>query len=232
MSGVANLGWIAALTLASVAMASGPASSGVPSPSRSAVPPAVVYALGDSTVSGVGARSGSYVDKLFSRLVKAGYRLRLVNLAESGASTADLLRDQVPQVPMKQNALVIVGVGVNDLTSGVAPEVFARRFESLLRGLRSRTSGPIVVSNLPDISLAPAVWAAARAPLAAQVDIYNGLMARIAGRLGIVVYDICAMTRRTLPSHPEYLSGDGYHPSDAGYQVWADGLWSIVRPLI
>jgi len=74
--------------------------------------------------------------------------------------------------------------------------------------------------------------AAARAPLAAQVDLYNAVIARVAGRHGIAVYDVCAMTRTTLPSHPEYLSGDGYHPSDAGYQLWADGLWRILQPLM
>lgn len=192
----------------------------------------IFYALGDSTVSGVGARSGSYTDRLFTRLVKAGYRLRKFNLAESGATTTDLIQDQLPRVQPDQRGLAIVGIGVNDLTGGVDPAVFAKQFETILSGLRSRMSGPIVVSNLPDVSLAAAVWPAARAPLAAQVDIYNALIAQVAKRHAIVVYDVCAMTRRMLPSHPEYLSGDGYHPSDAGYQLWADGLWRIVEPLI
>jgi acyl-CoA thioesterase-1 len=192
----------------------------------------IFYALGDSTVSGLGAHSGSYADRLFDRLVQAGHRLREVNLAESGATTADLIRDQLPRVLPGQKALSIVGIGVNDLTSGVDPQVFAKRFETIVGALRSRTTGPIVVSNLPDISMAPAVWPAVRAPLAAQIDIYNGLIARVAERHGIAVYDVCAMTRRTLPSHPEYLSGDGYHPSDAGYQLWADGLWRIVQHLL
>jgi acyl-CoA thioesterase I len=232
MSRMVGPTFIAALTLASVTVAVRSTIGAPHSSPRTAASRSVFYALGDSTVSGVGSRAGSYADRLFFRLVKAGHRWRLMNLAESGATTADLLRDQLPRVQADQTALIIVGIGVNDLTSGAAPELFGRRLEGILSGLRSRTARPIVVSNLPDISLAPAVWSAARGPLAAQVDVYNTLIARIAGRLGIVVYDVCAMTRRTLPSHPEYLSGDGYHPSDAGYQVWADGLWDIVRTLI
>jgi acyl-CoA thioesterase-1 len=232
MSSLARAVWIATGLVAFIALGVRPAAGASPATTLAAASPLIFYALGDSTVAGVGSRAGSYADRLSSRLVKAGRQVHLMNLAESGATTADLLRDQLPRVRVKSNALVIVGIGVNDLTSGIEPEVFARRFERILGDLRSRTTGPIVVSNLPDISLASAVWPAVRGQLAAQVDAYNAVIARIAGRLGIVVYDVCAMTRRFLPSHPEYLSGDGYHPSDAGYQVWADGLWDIVRPLI
>jgi acyl-CoA thioesterase-1 len=194
--------------------------------------PLVLYALGDSTVSGVGARAGSYADRVFARLARAGRGLRLVNLAESGATAADVLRDQLPRVKLAQKALVIVGVGANDLTGSVDPELFGRHFEAILIGLRSRTAGPIVVSNLPDVSLASAVWPALRAPLAARVDVYNAVIARIAGKHGVAVYDVCTMTRQQLPAHPEYLSGDGYHPSDLGYEVWAEGLWQIVQRVL
>lgn len=216
----------AMLTTTAVIAASARGSSSLPPVS---VPNLIVYALGDSTVAGLGARSGSYAARIFSRLKEILPDSRLVNLAESGATTEDLLRDQLPRVRPAAKTLVLVGIGVNDLTGGVAPDVFGRRFDVLLTALQSRLRGPIVVSNLPDVSRARAVWPALQSQLAARVDVYNAIVESVARKHGVVVYDVCVMTRRTLPAHPEYLSGDGYHPSDAGYEAWADGLWPIVK---
>ena len=190
-----------------------------------------LQALGDSTAAGVGARAGSYVDRLRARMARAGRSLRLVNLGQSGATTGEVLTGQVPRMAPGPIGLVVVGVGVNDLTRGVPPEIFAQRFEAVISAVRERTAAPIVVSNLPDVSLARAVWPDLRPALAARVDGYNAAIARVADKHGLSLFDTCAMTRQELPTHPEYLSGDGFHPSDQGYQAWGDGLWRIVRRL-
>jgi lysophospholipase L1-like esterase len=143
-----------------------------------------------------------------------------------------VLQRQVPRVNGGAAGLVLLGVGVNDLLHGVPPEVFAQRFEAILVGLRARTPAVIVVSNLPDVSLTPAVWPQLRPALAARVDVYNALIAEAARRHRLQVFDACAMTRRALPGHPEYLSRDGFHPSDEGYDAWAAGLWQVVRRVL
>ena len=64
------------------------------------------------------------------------------------------------------------------------------------------------------------------------MDSYNAVIARVAHQNDLQVFDACAMTRKQLPSHPEYLSADGFHPSDQGYQAWADGLWTVVQRVL
>ena len=57
---------------------------------------AIVYvALGDSTGAGVGAREGGYVARLFKRIEERRPGSTLSNLCVSGATTADLVRDQL-----------------------------------------------------------------------------------------------------------------------------------------
>jgi acyl-CoA thioesterase-1 len=201
--------------------------SGAASTNRSGRPTApILYALGDSTGSGVGARSGSYVDRVQTRLEASGKKFRLQNLAESGAMIADVVRDQLVQVPVGATGLVLVGAGANDAIAAIDPTAFRRRFETLLAGLRARTSSPIIVSNIPDVSLAPvAALLPSRLALAERIDAYNRVIASIARNYDAVVFDLCALTRRELPRHPEYLSSDGFHPSDRGYEAWADGVW-------
>jgi acyl-CoA thioesterase I len=143
-----------------------------------------------------------------------------------------VLRDQVGRIRTGANGLVLLGIGANDLTTGTPPEVFARRFTTVIQRVRERTGAPIVVSNVPDVSLARAIQPAWRGPLSARVDAYNAVIARVAREHDLVVFDLCALTRKMLPAHPEYLSGDGYHPSDTGYEAWAAGLWPVVRRLL
>lgn len=193
--------------------------------------PALI-ALGDSTAVGVGARAGSYIERLLSRIVKAWPRYGLANLSTSGATTRDVLGRQVPQIPEGASGLVMLGVGTNDLMRHVPPAEFARRFEAVLAGIRARTAAAIVVSNVPDVSLTPAIWSAVRPAVAARVDAYNEIIADLARSHGALVFDLCRMTREQLPAHPEYLSADGYHPSDLGYEAWAEGLWRVVRPIL
>jgi lysophospholipase L1-like esterase len=126
----------------------------------------------------------------------------------------------------------LIGIGANDLTNGTAPEVFGKRFEAIVAGVRARTDAPIVVSNVPDVSLAKAIQPDWRAALRARVDVYNAIVAKLARERGLVVFDLCALTRQTLPAHPEYLSVDGFHPSDSGYEAWAAGLWQVVRGVL
>jgi len=36
---------------------------------------------------------------------------------------------------------------------------------------------------------------------------------------------------RELPAHPEYFSGDGFHPSDEGGELWAQQMWPAIANL-
>src|SRR5215213_3100291 len=120
--------------------------------------PVVYVALGDSTGVGVGARKGGgYVARLFHRVERVRPGSRLVNLCVSGATTGDVLRAQVGRVGDAGPSLVTVGIGINDLTRQVTPEQFARNFDEIVARVRAQTDAPVVVSNLPDISHAPAV---------------------------------------------------------------------------
>lgn len=229
---VAAGGWLASQARASEPPDRGPSSlapppANAPSVAENAVP--VLTALGDSTAVGVGARSGSYVDRLLARLMRDGRSFRLANLSASGATTRDVLERQLPRLGPGGPGLVVLGVGANDLTDNLPLPLFARHFEALIAGIRARTAATIVVSNVPDVSLAPVVGPSLRPAVAARVDAYNDVIAAVARKHDLRVFDLCRMTREQLPSHPEYLSADGYHPSDRGYEVWAEGLWRVVR---
>src|SRR5262245_25481195 len=94
--------------------------------------PIVYVALGDSTGAGVGAREGGYVARLFKRIEERRPGSTLSNLCVSGATTADLIRDQLKTGVELNPDLVTVGIGINDVGHGLTLEQFSKNYEEIL----------------------------------------------------------------------------------------------------
>ncbi|MBV9960147.1 MAG: SGNH/GDSL hydrolase family protein [Acidobacteria bacterium] len=190
----------------------------------------VVYvALGDSTGVGVGAREGGYVARLFDRIRRERPAARLQNLCVSGATSADLLRGQLARGIAAHPTLVTIGIGINDVARSVTEEEFARNYEEIVSRLRRETHAQVVVTNLPDISLAPAVPVYLQAEVRRRLLAFNLRLKELAERHGLLLVDAYEMTRETIPQHPEFFSADNFHPSDAGYEYWAELMWPTVK---
>ena len=194
--------------------------------------PIVYVALGDSTGSGVGARNGGYVARLFTRMQEHRSGSELVNLCVSGATTDDVLRGQLRRGVEKLPDLVTLGIGINDIGHGFTLEQFAKNYEQILTTLKEQTEAEIVVSNIPDVSSAPRIPASMRAEYQRQIERFNAKLEEIAQRHEVTIFDVFTITRRELPSHPEYFSSDGFHPSDEGYELWAEQMWPTLASVI
>ncbi len=194
--------------------------------------PIVYVALGDSTGYGVGAREGGYVKRLFDRINERRPNSTLQNLCVSGATTDDLVRVQLERAVALNPDLVTVGIGINDIGHGLTLEQFSKNYETILSTLKEKTHAQIVVTNLPDVSSAPRIPDSMRRTYQRQIDQFCQRLVEIAERHGVTVFDIYTITKDELPSHPEYFSSDGFHPSDAGYELWATQMWPTVAKVI
>lgn len=194
--------------------------------------PIVYVALGDSTGVGVGAVEGGYVIRLLKRILQHRPGSQLMNLCVSGATTADVLHGQLDKGVAKEPELVTLGIGINDIGRGVSLARFAENYDRILSTLKEKTQATIVVTNIPDISSAPQVPASMRHQYQQQIITFNERLEEIANRHGVTVFDIYSITTRELPSHPEYFSRDGFHPSDEGYELWAIEMWPTIARAI
>ena len=194
--------------------------------------PIVYVALGDSTGSGVGAREGGYVARLFKRVVERRPESKLNNLCVSGSTTADVLRGQLDRGVAADPDLITLGIGINDIGHGLTLDQFAKNYEQILSTLKEKTRARVVVTNIPDISSAPRIPGSMRSEYQRQIMQFNQRLEEIAARHGATVFDVYSITTAELPSHPEYFSSDGFHPSDAGYELWSERMWPIVEEVI
>jgi lysophospholipase L1-like esterase len=191
----------------------------------------IVYtALGDSTGVGVGAKEGGgYVARLFERIKREEPGARLTNLCVSGATTEDVLREQLRPAIASRPTLITLGIGINDIGHGITLAQFASNYEELIKRLKAETKATIVITNVPDISFAPVVPAYARDNTRRSVNLFNEKVQLIAERYQLHVVDTYTETHRVIPSHPEFFSEDGFHPSAEGYEYWAQTMWPLVK---
>jgi acyl-CoA thioesterase-1 len=195
--------------------------------------PVVYTALGDSTGAGVGARTGGgYVARIFERIRKERPQSRLNNLCVSGATTDDVLRGQLRPAINSHPTLVTLGIGINDIGHGLTLETFARNYAEIVKQLTEETSARLVITNIPDISLAPVVPVNARDETRRRVQLFNEKIEAIARQYELLVVDAYSETHNIMPSHPEFFSDDGFHPSDLGYQQWAETMWPAIKAAI
>ena len=195
--------------------------------------PVVYVALGDSTGVGVGARGGvGYAGRLFERIERVRPGSRFINLCVSGATSGDVLRGQVGRVRDARPTLVTLGIGINDIGHYVAIEQFTRNYEEIVARLKEDPSLPVIIANIPDISYAPALPRSMREEVNSRILLFNVRTGEIAERHGLLLVDIYAMSQKAAPSHPEFFSDDGFHPSDEGYEYWAKTMWPTLKKAI
>ncbi|HEX8820607.1 MAG TPA: SGNH/GDSL hydrolase family protein [Archangium sp.] len=185
-------------------------------------------ALGDSSAVGVGARHGGYVEHLFQRLRRTRAGVGLLNVAVSGATSGTVLSGQLSRAVRASPHVVTLAVGINDLWRGVEPHQFESNLEQIAQGLVA-TGAPVVLANLPDMSLAPVARLATHflpiELIAARISAFNAAVARVVARHGLLGVDLHGPSREELPRSPDYFSGDGFHPSDVGYMRMAEHFW-------
>ncbi len=143
-----------------------------------------------------------------------------------------MILDQLDRGVSANPNLVTLGIGINDIGHGVSLEKFSQNYDQILGTLRSKTKATIVVTNIPEISSAPRIPQSMRSEYQQQIVLYNEKLQEVAARHGVTVFDIYTITHEQLPGHPEYFSADGFHPSDQGYELWAETMWPTVARVI
>ncbi|MBJ7596576.1 SGNH/GDSL hydrolase family protein [Candidatus Nephthysia bennettiae] len=229
---------MAVLVLAALAAGacSQPGSSTSSSTARSSPEPrAIIYAaLGASETVGVGTSDPtrqSFPQLLYLRLPRTAV---YYNFGLPGETTSAALKDELPAALAVRPTLATVWFNVDDIAAGVGVTDYESRLEQLVGPLSRAGATRVLIANTPPVQRLPAYLACRPDPppgvkcalgdvtlpppdqVAALVDAYNAAIARVAARHGATVVDLAAQTATTLDQHPDYLSGDGLHPSAKG----------------
>jgi phosphatidylinositol alpha 1,6-mannosyltransferase len=183
-------------------------------------------ALGDSFTAGTGCAPGESWADLLAEAIAGDDGVIYENLAEHGATSADVRR-QVSRAIELEPDLVTVVCGTNDLLlrSGDVDD-YSRNLGAILHTLTSfRPDAMIVTATAPDrwefLSLGPRT----QARFEAELHALNTATRAVASLYGAEVLDVAGHPGL---SRQENFAGDGLHPSHLGHRRAADGFKALV----
>src|SRR4051812_32072330 len=188
-------------------------------PRANAARPLTYVAIGASDAVGVGARdpdTEGWVPRLGASL---GRDARVINLGVSGSTLAQAVDEQLGPAVDAQPDIVTVWLCVNDLNARVPLEQYEANLDRMLSQLET-THARVLVGNVPDLARLAVYTGVDAAQLQAEVDRWNGAIARTAERHGATVVDLYGRWQ-DVANHPEFVSQDGFHPSSEGYAALA-----------
>jgi lysophospholipase L1-like esterase len=223
------LGIAPVLLLLSLA-ACGPAAthlSSLPNTTSTPAPTSTYVAIGASDAFGIGTDDPdreSWPTVLSSLL---GPHTHLINLGIPGEVVSQALSMELPVALASQPNIITVWLAVNDLADGIPLASYQVALHQLLVSLHTGTRARIFVGNIPDLTLLPHFFTYNPVALTSQVEQWNSAIASICTRVGVTLVDIHAAWQ-SLIYHPEYISGDGFHPSAAGARQLAQLFYSSI----
>lgn len=188
--------------------------------------PLRVVWFGDSLAAGVGTSSpdGAVARQIARRLDRP---IDLQVLAVSGARIADVVHDQLPLLTGTPD-LVLISVGANDATHLTSLGEFEDLYDTFLAGLPPTTL--VVVLGVPDMGSATRLAQPLRLLAGVRANQLDVVAHDAARRHGAAYVNIAARTGPSFRADPDrFFAADHYHPTDAGYGVWADAITPVAR---
>ena len=155
----------------------------------------------------------------------------MINLGISGERLHNALSEELPIALSTSPELVTVWLVANDFVGGVPYDAYIHDLNILLGDLHANTHASLVMANLPDLTQLPAfanLAPAQKAQMLAQMKRWNAGIAITAAHYGVKLVDLFSHGSQ-LTAHPEYISGDGFHPSPAGYVQLANIFWLAIK---
>ncbi|MGE3725511.1 MAG: SGNH/GDSL hydrolase family protein [Candidatus Sericytochromatia bacterium] len=152
-------------------------------------------------------------------------------IATTGWTTRDLL-DAMQGSPLTPPYdLVSLLIGVNNQYQGRSQAEYAQEFELLLRQaieLAGMRKSRVFVLSIPDWGVTPFAERRDRAQIAAEINAFNKINARLSYQYGVQYIAITEISREA-GKHVSLNAPDGLHPSADMYRRWVDVLIDRVR---
>jgi len=125
-------------------------------------------------------------------------------------------------------------IGVNNQYRGRSIENYRQEFVQLLDQAIVFAKGEpthVFVLSIPDWGVTPFAEGRDRGQVAREIDAYNAACKEIALDHKCQYIEITQSTRDN-GRNPEFLAGDGLHPSAKEYAVWAERLAALVATTV
>jgi lysophospholipase L1-like esterase len=169
------------------------------------------------------------VARLATQLATRYGNVQTVDLGIDGAATATVADQEAVRLAALHPTLATITIGPNDIINLVPPNQFNAALDRLLTAVQASNPRVIALANMPDFSLAPAVPPFLRTAAHDLVIAYNVIIAVQARLHGALLVDLYSPSEQLLPTSPNLVTSDGFHPNDSGYALYASTFWQALQ---
>lgn len=149
--------------------------------------------------------------------------------------TTDELAAAIKERNLKEVfSFVTLLIGVNNQYRGRDIDNYKQEYRQLIETAIRYANGKrehVFVLSIPDWGVTPFAEGRDKIKIAHEIDTYNNACKEITVAHKCHYLDITDSTRKN-GNNPEYLAGDGLHPSGKEYQIWAERLAPMVANVL
>ncbi|MGI9277618.1 MAG: SGNH/GDSL hydrolase family protein [Endozoicomonas sp.] len=186
-----------------------------------------LFITGESSAAGVGVES--HADALSGRLAhrlgqELGTNVCWQALGRNGIKASELREEILPEslLPALKNGpsdLIVISLGVNDVKGLTSRKSWRRDINGIIDDIRYHSRASILLTGLPPVNKFAALPDPLKSVLGARARLLDADLAWIAHQRKTVFH---------IPMSMELADGslarDGFHPSEKGYDLWAQNL--------
>ncbi len=179
---------------------------------------------GDSAGLGLGA---SKTEKTFAfrvaQTLSAKNTIEYKNIAVKGYKTSDVIKHQLEQIIAFKPDIVLISISGNDATHLVSSNNILNNYRTIIKRLTEETTAKIYITNIPhfdDADILP--WFYRKFLEYRSSKINKQILSLEAGRLKII--NIHDFGWENYPDLKKTYAADHFHPSDLGYENWANAF--------
>lgn len=184
-------------------------------------------AIGDSLTFGVGSNDmKKTLPYIFADKVSKQMSVTFVNLAVTGATTNNVIYNQLSETKLQKPNYVTIFIGINDLHSLTSPLTFKMNMDYIINFLKEQTQAKIIMFNIPYLGSNNLVLFPYNVLIDYQTNQYNKILKDISKQNNITLIDIYTPTKNNFSKQSNFYSSDNFHPSAQGYVLWG----SLIGP--
>jgi lysophospholipase L1-like esterase len=191
----------------------------------------VYVSLGDSLTAGVGADNyqESYPYLLATKLGGPEQGVVLKDYSLTGAKTSDLLKSLLPAAVSSNPDIVTLLIGVNDIHNQVSLNDFRNNYEQILDRLTAETTARVYAVSIPFIGADNLMLPPYQFYFDYQTKRFNAVIKELATKYGVEYLDLYTPTLSLFKKSGRHYSADLFHPSAAGYKIWAEIIYDNIH---
>jgi len=184
--------------------------------------PALSYAImGDSTAVSQGSEYREGFGSASALRLAESFSVSVINTAVSGATSADVRRDQLSEAVAFKPDIVLLAVGANDTTHLLRATTIRSSMQAIIDELRRvKPDVQIVVTRSPAMDSVTRFPDGAKQIMGLRTKQVNTVYGELIKKNNLIHAPIAEGTRDAFIADPTLTAADNFHPNARGYALW------------